>query len=52
MFDFLMNDYYGMGIIVDYINMELFKYGVMFCEVNDFCINFVIDVSVKFVDIF
>lgn len=49
--DFLMNDYYGMGITVDYINMESFKYGATFCEVNDLRINSAIDASAKFADI-
>lgn len=49
--DFLMNDYYGMGVTVDYINMESFKYGATFCEVNDLRINSAIDASAKFADI-
>ncbi|EIA0796267.1 fibronectin type III domain-containing protein [Vibrio parahaemolyticus] len=49
--DFLMNDYYGMGVTVDYINMESFKYGATFCEDNDLRINSAIDASAKFADI-
>ncbi|EJG1908072.1 fibronectin type III domain-containing protein [Vibrio parahaemolyticus] len=49
--DFLMNDYYGMGVTVDYINMESFKYGATFCENNDLRINSAIDASAKFADI-
>ncbi|MCG6363522.1 fibronectin type III domain-containing protein [Vibrio fluvialis] len=49
--DFLMNDYYGMGVTVDYINMESFKYGATFCEKNDLRINSAIDASAKFADI-
>ncbi|TXM33687.1 phage tail protein [Vibrio parahaemolyticus] len=49
--DFLMNDYYGMGVTVDYIDMESFKYGATFCEANDLRINSAIDASAKFADI-
>ncbi|WP_239693950.1 fibronectin type III domain-containing protein [Vibrio parahaemolyticus] len=49
--DFLMDDYYGMGVTVDYINMESFKYGATFCEKNDLRINSAIDASAKFADI-
>ncbi|MGO4225424.1 fibronectin type III domain-containing protein [Vibrio cholerae] len=49
--DFLMNDYYGMGVTVDYIDMESFKYGATFCEKNDLRINSAIDASAKFADI-
>ncbi|HFQ4926321.1 TPA: fibronectin type III domain-containing protein [Vibrio vulnificus] len=49
--DFLMNDYYGMGVTVDYIDMESFNYGATFCEKNDLRINSAIDASAKFADI-
>ncbi|EML0342131.1 fibronectin type III domain-containing protein [Vibrio vulnificus] len=49
--DFLMNDYYGMGVTVDYIDMESFKYGATFCEKNDLRINSAIDASARFADI-